>query len=292
MGKLLQHIGSSVRKAGAPVVNILETKLVEIEMRKLRISRMGKSGPVLIFLHGYPDNLQIWCKLIPLFAGKFETVAFDWPGTGYSDESPGGTTPEHMAARLKSIMDALQIDKASIIGQDMGGQPALVFAAKYPERIEKLVVMNCLAFGDEKTSLDIALLRRFGFNRLVLRHLPWIVFRRAVSTFLPPGTDFPRALYDDMWQSFRQPRVASFISKMCAGYQGTLHKLPEFYKHVKCPTVILWAERDKHFPLVQARRLEATVPNSKLYVLKDAEHWMCLYRADEVAVLIERFLAS
>lgn len=271
-------------------MSVLTTELAEIDGRKLRFARMGK-GPVLLFLHGYPDNLQIWCNLMPLLADRFETVAFDWPGTGYSDEWPGGTTPAHMADRLKSIMDALQIERASLIGQDMGGQPALVFAAKYPARIDKLVVMNCLAFGDEQTSWDIALLRRFGFNRLVLRYLPRIVFQRALSTFVPPGTKLPQRLRDDLWESFSQPRVRAFVSKMCAGYQGTLSKLPDEYKQVNCPTLILWAERDKHFPTVQAQRLEATVPGSCLHILPGAEHWMSLYRANEVAAILSRFLS-
>ncbi len=76
----------------------LSTSILEIEGRKLRVARLG-SGPVLVFLHGYPDNLQIWCNLLPLLSDKFETVAFDWPGTGYSDEWAGGSTPSHLADR-------------------------------------------------------------------------------------------------------------------------------------------------------------------------------------------------
>lgn len=132
----------------------------------------------MVLLHGYPENLQVWHRLAPLLAEQFEVVAFDWPGMGYSDEWTGGATPL-MAKRMVSIFDELRIEKPIIVGMDMGGQPALVFAATFPDRSERLVVMNSLVFGDEKTSWEIHLLRKYEFNRFALRYLPRIIFRQA-----------------------------------------------------------------------------------------------------------------
>ena len=55
--------------------------------RKLRVARMGLGPPVLL-LHGYPDNLQIWCELAPRLATSFQVIAVDWPGMGESDRWP------------------------------------------------------------------------------------------------------------------------------------------------------------------------------------------------------------
>src|SRR4051794_8584017 len=146
--------------------------------RRLRVARLG-SGPPLVLLHGYPDNLQIWCELAPRLADRFSVIAFDWPGMGYSDTWPGGATPTHQAQRLLTLLDGWGIERAGLVGLDMGGQPALAFAALYPDRVRQLAVMNALVFGDEETSWEIRLLRRFGWNRFVLRHLPRLVFWRA-----------------------------------------------------------------------------------------------------------------
>src|SRR5207244_5403448 len=189
--------------------------------KRLRLARLG-SGPPLVLLHGYPDNLQIWCELAPRLADRFEVIAFDWPGMGYSDAWPGGTTPAHMADRLRTLLDAWGVGRAGVVGLDMGGQPALAFAARHPERTLGLVVMNSLVFGDEATSWEIRVLRRFGWNRFVLRRLPWLVFRRAERTFLPRGVALPPGLRADLWDGFRRPEVRAFISRLCAGYQGTL----------------------------------------------------------------------
>jgi pimeloyl-ACP methyl ester carboxylesterase len=244
----------------------------------------------LLLLHGYPDNLQVWCELVPRLAEWFEEIAFDWPGMGYSDAWPGGATPAHLADRLLVLLDDWGIERAGLVGLDMGGQPALVCAARYPRRISRLIVMNSLVYGDERTSWEIRILRRFGWNRWILRHLPRLVFRRAERTFLPRGVRLPDDLREDLWQSFRRPEVRAFISKMCAGYQGTLDRLPRLYSSIACPTLVLWGGQDKHFPAVHAQRLHEAISGSQLHIIPEAEHWMAWYRAEEVAGRMAEFL--
>lgn len=265
---------------------LLETQFVKLgNGRRLRLARLG-SGPPLVLLHGYPENLQIWSHLAPLLARHYQVIAFDWPGQGYSEEWPGGATPQLLADRLLTILDELHIPRPVIVGSDMGGQPALVFAARYPTRLSRLVVMNSLVFGDEPTSWEIRWLRQLGFNRLALRYLPGVIFRRARATFLPRGVTLETHLRDHFWSAFHRLAVRRFISKMCAGYQGTLPRLPELYAQITCPTLVLWAERDKHFPVRQAIRLHDTIATSKLEIVPHATHWMVLDRAVELAQLI------
>ena len=196
----------------------------------------------------------------------------------------------HMADRLLALLDAWNIDQADVLALDMGGQPALAFAARHPERIRRLVIMNSLVFGDEKTSWEIRILRKFGWNRFLLRKLPRLVFWRAKKTFLPRGVRLPEELVQDFWGGFRQPAVRDFIAKMCAGYQGTLPRLPELYAHIRCPTLVLWSGQDKHFPPRHAERLHSAIPNSHLEIIPEAEHWMPWYLADLVASRIRAFL--
>jgi pimeloyl-ACP methyl ester carboxylesterase len=256
--------------------------------KRLRLARLG-SGPPLVLLHGYPDNLQIWCELAPRLADRFEVIAFDWPGLGYSDAWAGGTTPVLLADRLRVLLDAWGLGRVAVAGLDMGGQPALAFAARHPGRTLGLAVMNSLVFGDEATSWEIRVLRRFGWNRFVLRRLPWLVFRRAEWTFLPRGVALPPDLRGDLWNGFRRPEVRAFISKMCAGYEGTLRHLPALYGQIRCPTLVLWAGGDKHFPPAHAERLHAAVPGSRLEIVAGAEHWMPWYLAGEVADRLRTF---
>jgi pimeloyl-ACP methyl ester carboxylesterase len=270
---------------------MLPTILENFAERKIRISRTGSGKPV-IFLHGYPDNLQIWSRMTPRLSEFFDVIAFDWPGMGYSESWPGGATPEHLADRLMTILDALELKQVSIVAMDMGAQPALVFAAKYPAKIDRLVVMNCLAFGDENTSWEIRLLRKFAWNRWLLRTAPRLIFWRALTTFLPPNDSLSKDVRSDLWNAFRKEEIRKYISKMCAGYQGTLPELPAFYAKIRCPTFILWAEKDAHFPVIHAKKLNQIVPQSKLHIVDSAHHWMVWHDAENVARLIKQFVVA
>ena len=259
--------------------------------RMLRVARLG-NGPPVILLHGYPDNLQVWSELAPRLATRFEVIAFDWPGMGYSEAWTGGATPFDFARRLHTLMDSWKIEKAAIIGHDMGGQPGLAFAAEHPQRICKLVVMNSLVIWDEKTSWEIALIRKFGWNRVLLERLPRAVFFRAIRTFLPRGYKLSAELRSDLWESFQRPEVRKFVVRMCAGYQGTLPRLKQLYPSVPTPSLFLWAECDKHFPVGHARKLAEMVPGAKLEIIPRTGHWMTLNLADEVSARIMRFLGA
>ena len=259
--------------------------------RKVRVARVG-SGPAVILLHGYPDNLQIWSELAGRLATRCEVIAFDWPGMGYSEAWTGGATPFDFARRLRTLLDDWKIERAAIIGHDMGGQPALAFAAEYPERISGLVVMNSLVIWDEKTSWEIALLRKFGWNRVLLERMPRAVFFRAIRTFLPRSYKLSAELRADLWESFERPEVRKFVVRMCAGYQGTLPRLKELYPSIRTPSLFLWAERDKHFPMAHARKLAELVVAAKIEEVPNAGHWMALNLAEEVGARILRFLGE
>ena len=261
------------------------------DSRRVRVARLG-SGPPVVLLHGYPENLQIWCELVPRLAARFSVVAFDWPGMGESDEWKGGASPTHMAERLIRLMDAWGIDGATLVGSDMGAQPALVAAARWPDRVRRLCVMNSLVWWDEETSWEIAVLRRIGWNRMLLRHLPRAVWVRAERTFLPPGVRMSRELRADLWRCFRRPSVRRYIARMCAAYQGSLRRLPDEFGRIRCPTLVLWGERDRHFPPTHATRLHAAITGSTLNVVVGGEHWMAWYLPDVVADRIMAFAES
>jgi pimeloyl-ACP methyl ester carboxylesterase len=253
--------------------------------KRLRVARLGK-GPPLVLCHGYPDNLQIWSALAPLLAARFSVIAFDWPGLGQSDPWPGGATPMHLADRLAALFDEWDLARATVLGMDMGGQPALALAAQHPARVEKLVIMNSLVMWDERTSWEIDLLRRFGLNRMILGHLPGVVFQRSEASFLPPRTRLPAPLRADLWDAFGRPEVRAFLVKMCAGYQGTLPRLAELYPRIGCPTHVVWGARDSHFPPAHAERLAASIAGAQLTVLPDGYHWMAYHLAPAVAEAI------
>lgn len=268
---------------------LLPVSYTEIENKALRYFTLGKPGnPYLFLLHGYPDNLQIWHKVAPLLAEKYFVIGFDWPGMGYSQEWKGGATPLAMARRLKQIAEHFNIDKAAILAQDMGGQAGLVYAAIYPEHVSSITVLNSLLMWNEKTSWEIELLRKFRFNEFVIGYIPYIVFRRATHTFVKDVSFIDNEVKSDLWNAFKKKEVRSYIIRMCAGYNAQLKKLPDYYKQITCPVLLIWAENGKHFSINHAHAFKKLCTQTVINTIKDSEHWMVLNKEYQIAALIEK----
>jgi len=256
--------------------------------RRLRVARLG-NGPPLILLHGYPDTLQVWHRLANELKNSFQIIAFDWPGMGYSDPWPGGATPFHMADRLITLLDLWKIKNAHIAGLDMGGQPAAALSIRHPDRVRSLIVMNSLLHWDAATSWEISILRRFKWNRFALRRFPGLVFNRAVHTFLARGETLDGAVRSDMWESFQRPDTREYIVRMCAAFEGSLPQLAAEYSRLHVPTLLLWAEHDKHFPVQHAKSVELAAFSAEVRIVPGAHHWMPLSMSSLVADHIRGF---
>jgi pimeloyl-ACP methyl ester carboxylesterase len=268
---------------------LLAVRSGDVQGRTLRYARFGQ-GPPIVFLHGYPDNLQMWSAVGPLLAESFEVIAIDWPGMGGSTAWAGGATPFDMASRVIALLDHWKIDRTALVGFDMGGQAAAVAAARHPQCISHLVVSGSLLQFDARTSWEIRLLRRFKLNQFFLRHMPRLVFRRAWKTSLPPFHEIDTDVVNDFWACFRREDVRRFIIRMCAGYEGALPRLVEEYQRIHVPTLALWGDGDVHFPAVHAVRLADQVRGSKVTIITGGTHWLPLQKPEEFASEIRSFL--
>ena len=192
-----------------------------VDGRQLRVARAGH-GESLILLHGYPDTLHVWQPLFSRLAARYAVTAFDWPGMGDSEAWPGALSPTDLAHRLRTLLDHWGLQQATVIGADMGGQPALVLAALHPDRVRRVVVMNSLVLGDAPTSPEIAILRRLGLNRLIMAWLPGLVLSRCLRTFLAAGVELPRDVKDDVGRCWYRPEVRSTVARWCGDYEAAL----------------------------------------------------------------------
>ena len=274
-------------------MTLLNTRMIETEFGAVRVADVaGRSDdPPLVFVHGYPDNLQIWSRLIGELDIDRRLVAFDWPGLGHSESFTGGATPFHLGRHFLAVIDSLELEQVVPVGFDMGAHAVVAATARQPERVHQLVLTNFLADGSVRTSWDIAVMRRLGLNRLVLRYGARVVFERAQRTFLESTGSLTAEVRNDMWRAFRRPEVRTHLRRMCVGYQAALPRVSGLYPDIEAETLVLWADSDPHFPLAQAQAVANGLPNVELQVLHGASHWMMFERAPEFARAIESFLS-
>ena len=104
--------------------------------------RVGGQGPAVVLLHGFGDTGDMWAPLAADLARDHTVVVPDLRGMGLSSQPPGGYDKRTQAADIRSVLTTLGLDRAAIIGHDIGTMVAYAYAARYPEKTEKLVVMD------------------------------------------------------------------------------------------------------------------------------------------------------
>ena len=126
----------------------IASKTAQVDGLKLHYLTAGR-GPAVILLHGYTQTSRMWRPIIPLLAGKFTVIAPDLPGIGDSDIPKDGLDMKDAAIRIHALAKSLQVEKARVVGHDIGLMVAYAYAAMYPGEVEKLVVMDAFLPGVE-----------------------------------------------------------------------------------------------------------------------------------------------
>jgi pimeloyl-ACP methyl ester carboxylesterase len=129
---------------GASEIRSQTAKIDNIELHYLTAGR----GPAVILLHGYTQTSRMWRPIIPLLSDKFTVIAPDLPGIGDSsvpaDVQIGMITA---AKQIHDLMRSMRIEKARVVGHDIGLMVAYAYAAQYSSETEKLVVMDAFLPG-------------------------------------------------------------------------------------------------------------------------------------------------
>jgi pimeloyl-ACP methyl ester carboxylesterase len=102
----------------------------------------GGSGPALVLLHGFPQDWFEWRRLMPRLAAGFTVIAVDLPGVGGSTVPTSGYAAADMAGAVHELLAALGIDRAHVVGHDIGGWVAYAFARLHPESTSTVLIME------------------------------------------------------------------------------------------------------------------------------------------------------
>ena len=132
--------------ARAQGAKIIESRTADVAGMKLHYLTAGR-GPAVILLHGYTQTSRMWRPIIPLLAEKFMVIAPDLPGIGDSAIPKDGLDMKTAAIRIHGLAKSLGIEKARVVGHDIGLMVAYAYTAQFPTETEKLVVMDAFLPG-------------------------------------------------------------------------------------------------------------------------------------------------
>jgi pimeloyl-ACP methyl ester carboxylesterase len=126
--------------------NTIAARYATIDSVKLHYLTAGR-GPTVILLHGYTQTSRMWKPIIPVLAEKFTVIAPDLPGIGDSDIPADGLDMKMAAIRIHALAKSLGVEKARVVGHDIGLMVAYAYAAQFPAESEKLAVKDAFLPG-------------------------------------------------------------------------------------------------------------------------------------------------
>jgi pimeloyl-ACP methyl ester carboxylesterase len=145
-GPLVILTASSPKAYAQAAGEMIVSRTAEINGVKLHYMTAGHGAP-LILLHGYAETSRMWKPILPALAERFTVIAPDLPGIGDSDIPPDGLDMKSAAIRIHDLAKSLGVQKAEVVGHDIGLMVAYAYAAQFPTEVTKLVLMDAFLPG-------------------------------------------------------------------------------------------------------------------------------------------------
>jgi pimeloyl-ACP methyl ester carboxylesterase len=243
---------------------------------RTRYWQMGTQGSPVMLLHGGNGSIEFWLYNMAALAAAHRVYAFDMVGSGRSDYPDGSYSLAYQAEFLAGFMTALDINSATLIGNSMGGAVALEFTRLFPDRVDKLVLVDSMGLGQE-ISLGIRLITLPAIVSL-LRPGRWMIPAMLRSNFynsqlLPPEwieLRYPIFAIPDRNQVILRLGQSNFnLAGVRADvYQPIVASLPQIDRQ----TLIIWGEQDRIIPVKHAYVAASGLPTNQLEIFPDCGH--------------------
>ena len=271
------------------------SRTAEIEGAKLHYTT-GGHGPALILLHGYAETSRMWTPVLPLLGEKFTVIAPDLPGIGDSSIPADGLDMKSAAMRIHALARSLGVQKARVVGHDIGLMVAYAYAAQYPAEVEKLVVMDAFLPGVNGWEAV--------YNNPAIWHFR---FNGATPEALVQGRE--RTYFEHFWNNFAADKTRSIPEadrkayaesyarpgRMRAGwayfvsFQQAAKDFAELSQtKLTMPVLAIGGEKSLGEALAQQMKLVAS--DVTVVVLKNTGHWVLEENPKETTEALVKFL--
>lgn len=245
----------------------------------LRISRVQRGGrPTLLLTNAFPQSIRCWESLWDRLAERFDLVAVDLPGFGLSEGSEEVMRPSAQAEVLVALLDDLGIERAFVVGPDVGVPVALTMASRHPERVLGVNVYD--GPGTWPTDFDPALdwavrspvVRWFGLRPPMRGVLMRLNVRAATGDGYHHFEPSEAAVEEYRSIAFDRDKHRWSIAYL-GSYAEELPEIEAALPGIEVPVLVTWGGHDGFVRTSNAERIHALVPGSELTVFEDAGHF-------------------
>jgi pimeloyl-ACP methyl ester carboxylesterase len=274
-----------------------QRKEIDLPAGRIRYREAGAGKPV-VFVHGYLVDGRLWDGVVDRLAGSCRCIAPDWPlGSQRIAMNPAADlSPPGVAATIAGLLDALDLEDVTIVGNDSGGAMSQVLVTRHPQRIGRLVLTNCDTHENFPPGIFKALppLAKLPGGMAVLA-APFRFAAAGRLAFKPfARTPIPDDLVASWLQpGFNDPAVKRDLRKVTIGMNKryTLEAAAKL-RGSELPILLAWAAGDRFFPISYAERLAAEAGNARVVPIPDSKTFVPLDQPRLLAEEIAQFAES
>lgn len=274
----------------------IASRMEDVDGVRLHYLTAGDGPAVVILLHGYAETSRMWRPILPQLAERFRVIAPDLPGIGDSAIPAGGLDMKSAASSIHALARKLGVQKARVVGHDIGLMVAYAYAAQFPAETEKLIVMDAFLPGVEGGDAV--------FNNPNLWHFRFhgptpeaLVKRRERMYFDYYWNDFAADKDHSLPDADRAAYTAAYArpGRMKAGW-AYFASFPQTAKdfvqlsQTKLTMPVLSIGGEKSLGEVLGQQMKLVATDVTVVVLKNAGHWILEEQPKETTDALVKFL--
>src|SRR4030043_1738689 len=247
----------------------------------------GEEKPILC-VHGLTANCRCWDLIASGLASHYKVMAMDLRGRGLSDHPATGYSVDHHCRDIMALLDDMGMEKTVLMGHSLGALISLVFAAQYPQRVEKLILVDGGGKLSEEQLAKVFVGIKPSLDRL----------GRVFPSFGAYIAPLQKAPFLQPWNSFMETYFRYEVEEVEGGVRSRVHpkhieeeainlrgvNSTQFYNKVASPTLMLratkgmLAEDDLVLPVEVAERMVREIPGAKRLDLEGTNHYSILFQ--------------
>jgi len=232
----------------------------------------------VVVLHGWGASLETVSPMVQCLAQSRTVFAVDLPGFGKTSQPAGVWGVFDYASWVISFLNTIGCSRADLIGHSFGGSIAIVLAAQYPQRVNRLILVNSAGIRADKSRAHGLRVRLFKALRTSLQMIP-------VPSWRQKARDSLYAILGSADYKAAGAMRATFVRVVNEDLSGLL-------PYVQAPTLIIWGEHDRDVPASHGQFMAQKIPNAQLHVLPGAGHYSYLDRLPQFCRLARDFLSQ
>lgn len=275
-----------------------ELKYLELHGDRIAYQDAGQ-GSALLLIHGMAGSSATWEAIIPQLAKNYRVIAPDLLGHGKSAKPRGDYSLGAFAVWLRDLLDELGIDRATVIGQSLGGGIAMQFAYQHRDYCERLVLIGSGGLGPDLSPM-LRMLSAPGVEFVLPVVAPqWVLNlgNKLGSQLTSAGIQAPRA--GQMWQAYSSLSDSAtrhaFLRTLrsVVDHRGqAVSALNKLHLTADLPTLLIWGDNDKIIPVSHAYAAHDALTGSQLEVLEGVGHFPHVETPTAVVDILEKFIAT